>query len=118
MDDGVSPAKLPSSSISALPGDDRISSMVGADEELLFVGEATGIAAWCDCPTLWNFAESNGKFPLIYAVISVPFGTVMSLPCMKRKNGAAGQNTIAVATIPPVIAPVCPPPFTSFTARS
>jgi hypothetical protein len=28
---------------------------------------------------------------------------------MKRK-GAAGKKTIAVATIPPVIAPVWPPP--------
>jgi hypothetical protein len=35
---------------------------------------------------------------------------------MKRKNGAAGQNTKLVATIPPVIAPVCPPPLVSFTA--
>ena len=35
----------------------------------------------------------------------MPFGIVVSLPCMKRKNGAAGQTTKLVATIAPVIAP-------------
>jgi hypothetical protein len=35
----------------------------------------------------------------------------MSLPCMKRKKGAAGKNTRLVPTMPPVIARVCPPPI-------
>ena len=69
-------------------------------------------------PPCWNLACSNLVSPLMNAVISVPFGIVMSFPCMNRKNGAAGKNTIAVATMPPVIAPVWPPPFASFTARS
>src|SRR5271165_6349289 len=42
---------------------------------------------------------------------SVTFGKEISFPCISRKRGAAGQNTIAAATIPTVIPPVCPPPL-------
>src|ERR1700682_3127355 len=65
-----------------------------------------------------NFAGSRGVSPAMYAVISVPLGIVMSLPCMKRKKGAAGKKTILVATIAPVIPPVWFPPLPPLTARS
>ena len=55
--------------------------------------------------------------PFTYAVISVPFGMVISLPLMKRNKGAAGKKMIDVATIAPVIFPVLPPPLVSLTAR-
>ena len=38
----------------------------------------------------------------------------MSFPCMNKKKGAAGKNTIPAATIPPVMAPVCPAAFHFF----
>ncbi len=53
-----------------------------------------------------NLLGSSVISPLIYAVISVPFGIVMSLPFINRKKGAAGKNKILDATIAPVIAPV------------
>jgi hypothetical protein len=40
----------------------------------------------------------------------------MSLPCISRKNGAAGHKIKLVATIAPVIAPVWPPPLVFLTA--
>src|SRR5581483_5962886 len=64
-----------------------------------------------------SFARSSFSSPWVKAVISVPSGMLASLPCMNKKNGAAGQKTTAVATIPAVIPPVCPPPLASLTAR-
>ena len=39
------------------------------------------------------------------AVISVPFGMVMSLPCIRRNNGAAGQKTRLVAILTLILQP-------------
>ncbi len=47
--------------------------------------------------SILNFVRSSLISPFTYAVISVPFGIVVSFPCVKRKNGAAGHTTIAVA---------------------
>jgi hypothetical protein len=41
---------------------------------------------------------------------------VVSLPWIRRKNGAAGQRIRLVATIAPVVAPWWPPPFAFFVA--
>lgn len=53
-----------------------------------------------------NFAASKVASPFVNASIFVPFGIVMSWPCMNKKNGAAGHTTRLVATIPAVIAAV------------
>ena len=55
-------------------------------------------------PGAANWARASGISPSENAVISVPSGMLMSLPCMNKKRGAAGKNTMAVATIAPVIA--------------
>src|SRR2546421_708936 len=52
--------------------------------------DATTICAGAP-PT--NLVRSSLISPFTYAVISVPFGIVTSLPCMKRKKGAAGKKT-------------------------
>src|SRR5947209_6028121 len=92
--EGEFPTKAPSTSISA---------PVGFEETVTL--EDCCISGFGDSFFVMNVVLSRGTLPLINAVIAVPFGIVMSLPCINRKNGAAGQTTIAVATIAPVIAP-------------
>src|SRR5262249_3996788 len=58
--------------------------------------EAAGTSP-CRAP---NFSFVNLISPFTYAVISVPLGIVTSLPCMKKKKGAAEKNTIDRATMP------------------
>jgi hypothetical protein len=41
----------------------------------------------------------------------LPFGIVIALPCIKRKDGAASQSMRPVTTIPAVITPAWPPPL-------
>src|SRR5437016_4593268 len=96
--DGVLPRNFPSTVMSAPSGTELMTTVANS---LAALGTAIGI----DGAVEENFAGSMVKSPLTYAVISVPFGTVVSLPCMNRNSGAAGKNTILVATIAPVMAP-------------
>src|SRR6266496_302254 len=99
--EGVVPTNLPSMVISAPSGVD----LIATDERLS--AETSGFGAPdSTARDGLNFKGSRGVSAATYAVISVPFGIVISLPCMKRKNGAAGKKTMLVATIAPVIAPV------------
>src|SRR2546425_10576579 len=44
----------------------------------------------CTCTSVLgrNLSGLIGKFPLMYAVISVPFGMMISLPCINKNKGA------------------------------
>src|SRR2546429_5068254 len=101
--EGVVPINLPSIVISAPSGADLIAT---ADRLGVTPSDFEAVDSETTAVDCLNLAPSSGVSPAMYAVISVPFGIVMSLPCMNRKNGAAGKKRILVATIAPVIAPV------------
>src|SRR5208283_281101 len=108
--DGVLPTNAPSISMSAPGGVESMTSELSAT-----AGWVGGAARGGATPKLAMFRCMS---PSTKAVISVPCGMVMSLPFTKRKSGAAGKNTIEVATMAPVIAPTWPPPLLSWVARS
>ena len=107
--EGVLPTNLPSTLTSAPSGVDFTDTVAG--ESVVVLGVATAadaedtVARGIGAEEA-NLAGSSFMSPFMKAVISVPLGIVMSLPCMNRNRGAAGKNTILVATIAPVIAPV------------
>ena len=91
-------------------------SPIGYGDESQLCGAAMGVSC-AKAAGAVSATGTNTVSPSTYAVISVPCGILTSFPCMNRNRGAAGQSTIAVATIAPVITPACPPPLVSFTAR-
>src|SRR6266404_5276030 len=99
--DCVVPTYFPSTVISAESGFDLTVTDAAGSAVAGVVSVAVAVLAMGA-----NFDASRGVSAATNALISVPLGIVMSLPCMNRNNGAAGKNNMPVATIAPVIAPV------------